>query len=257
MLERHFRSLMVIDRIRAQWLGPQIERYAQSLDELHTGYRHCSAAYSGPRALQRVRRWSWRSKRLDELPDHVDAFVSHWLAEHVQEPGSSDNRFSKPFACGADALPGPARFHTPELPSRQCHSLPACPASSHSFSTRKDCAQPRCTITALHFARSRLIWRRQAFPCRELTPSSITDFITTRAQTLHKSGMLNTVGALRVFLAYLHREGIIANDLARSVPRAASIGRHLFHALFLGLMSNACWPASTAAPTWASATTPF
>ena len=29
MLERHFRSLKAIDRIKAQWLGPQIERYAQ------------------------------------------------------------------------------------------------------------------------------------------------------------------------------------------------------------------------------------
>ena len=31
--------------------------------------------------------------------------------------------------------------------------------------------------------------------------------------------MLGTTGALRVFLAYLHREGIIANDLTRSIPR--------------------------------------
>lgn len=45
-----------------------------------------------------------------------------------------------------------------------------------------------------------------------LTPASITDFINTRAKTLHKSGMLGTTGALRAFLAYLHREGIIAND---------------------------------------------
>jgi site-specific recombinase XerD len=53
----------------------------------------------------------------------------------------------------------------------------------------------------------------------ELTPACITDFLTQRAKTLHKSGMLNSAGALRVFLRYLHREGIVATDLVRSVPR--------------------------------------
>ncbi len=33
MLERHFRSLKAIDRIKAQWLGPQIERYVLPLTE--------------------------------------------------------------------------------------------------------------------------------------------------------------------------------------------------------------------------------
>lgn len=36
MLVCHFRSFKAIDRVKALWLGPQIERYSQSLDELHT-----------------------------------------------------------------------------------------------------------------------------------------------------------------------------------------------------------------------------
>ena len=78
MLERHFRSLMVIDRIRAQWLGPQIERYAQSLDELHTG---TATVRQHIRALGHFNDFAVGrgAKRLDELPDHVDAFVSHWM----------------------------------------------------------------------------------------------------------------------------------------------------------------------------------
>jgi site-specific recombinase XerD len=53
----------------------------------------------------------------------------------------------------------------------------------------------------------------------ELTPASITDFLNERAKTLHKSGMLNSACALRVFLRYLYREGVVPTDLARSVPR--------------------------------------
>ena len=76
MLERHFRSLRVIDRIRAQWLGPHIERYAQSLDELHTG---TATVRQHIRALGHFNEFvvGRGVQRLDELPDHVDAFVSH------------------------------------------------------------------------------------------------------------------------------------------------------------------------------------
>lgn len=52
-----------------------------------------------------------------------------------------------------------------------------------------------------------------------LEPAHISGFLEERAKTLHKAGMRDNAGALRVFLRYLHREGIVATDLVRSVPR--------------------------------------
>jgi integrase/recombinase XerD len=60
---------------------------------------------------------------------------------------------------------------------------------------------------------------RAGIALAELTPACITEFLNERAKTLHKAGMLNSACALRVFLRYLHREGVVATDLVRSVPR--------------------------------------
>ena len=216
MLERHFRSLKSIDRIRAQWLGPQIERYVQSLDELHMG---TATIRQHIRVLGHFNEFvvGRGVQCLDELPHHVDAFVSHWLAEH----GSQD----RATIVSQSRLPV-ERMLCLALPDFTRRSYrPAMPFSAivpgfFSFLLNEKGLRP----TTLHNYSSTLrpfeAYLAQAgISLCELTPSSITDFITTRAQTLHKSGMLNTAGALRVFLAYLNREGIIANDLARSVPR--------------------------------------
>lgn len=221
MLECHFRSLKVIDRIRAQWLGPQIERYAQSLDDLHTSN---STVRQHVRALGHFNDFvAGRGVTcLRDLPDHVDAFVEHWLAEHggwcksaqdqasvvaqsrvpvermlcLALPGYTrpSNRSAVPFAI---SVPGFFPFLLNERGLRH--------TTLHKY-----------TFTLRPFE-SYLV--QAGISLSELTPASITDFINDRAKTLHKPGMLDTAGALRVFLSYLRREGVIANDLASSVPR--------------------------------------
>lgn len=79
MLERHFRSFKAIDRITALWLGPQIERYVQWLDAQHasnsTVRQHVwTLAHFNDFVLARG------VTQLQELPDHVDAFVERWTA---------------------------------------------------------------------------------------------------------------------------------------------------------------------------------
>ena len=53
----------------------------------------------------------------------------------------------------------------------------------------------------------------------ELTPRLITEFLTTRARQIHARQLGGYGSILRVFLRYLHREGILARDLSRTVPR--------------------------------------
>jgi integrase/recombinase XerD len=221
MLERHFRSLRVIDRIRAQWLGPHIERYAQSLDELHTG---TATVRQHIRALGHFNEFvvGRGVQRLDELPDHVDAFVSHWFAEHGKWCKSAQDRAT---IVSQSRLPVERMLCLVLLgftrPS--CRpSMPFCVSTPGFFPfllNEKGLRQAtlhKYTYTLRPFES---YLAQTGITLSALTPASITDFINTRAKTLHKSGMLGTTGALRAFLAYLHREGIIANDLTRSLPR--------------------------------------
>ncbi len=221
MLERHFRSLKAIDGIRAQWLGPQIERYAQSLDELRTSN---ATIRQHVRALGHFNDFAIArgATRLEELPDHVGAFVEHWQAKHGGWCKDAQDRAAvvaqsripvermlclvvpgymrpskRPAVPFATSVPGFFPFLLNEKGLRQ--------TSLHSY-----------TYTLRPFE---AYLKRAGIALAELSPTDITGFINERAKTLHKSGMLNSACALRVFLRYLHREGIIAIDLVRSVPR--------------------------------------
>lgn len=221
MLEQHFQSLKAIDRVRALWLGPQIERYVQSLDDLHTSnatVRQHVRALSHFESFVKARGVA----QLRELPSHVDAFVEQWKADHGAWCKNSRDRaavisqsripvermlclilpgyqrpvsnLSLPFSIGA---PGFFRFLVEERGLR--------PATLHNYAY------------ALRSFESYL--KRVGLNLAELAPTCITDFLTERGKTLHKSGMTHSTYALRTFLRYLHRENILESDLVSSVPR--------------------------------------
>ena len=221
MLELHFRSFKAIDRIKALWLGPHIELYAQSLDAQHTSN---ATVRQHVRALAHFNDFVLARGviELQELPDHVDAFVQQWKAEHggwcksaqdaaavvaqsrvpvermlcVALPGYV-RPSSKPAMPFAIAAPGFFPFLLNEKGLRR--------TTLHNYTYTLRPFESYLTQVGVGLA--------------ELTPARITGFLNERAKTLHKSGMLGSTGALRVFLRYLHREGIMITDLARSVPR--------------------------------------
>ncbi|MEO8245209.1 MAG: tyrosine-type recombinase/integrase [bacterium] len=221
MLERHFRSFKTIDRIRALWLGPQIERYVQSLDELHA---------SNGIVRQHVRTLGHFTDfvvgrgavRLDDLPDHVNAFVEHWVNVHGGGGKSPRNRgllishsrvpveqmltLALPgFIPSGNRLPSPFLAEAPGFFTflRNEKGLSPVTIRSHALTLRPFEAYLSETGTLL---------------C-ELTPRCITEFIDHRGKSLFKSGMHKTAGALRTFLFYLYRQDIVAKDLVPCVPR--------------------------------------
>ena len=221
MLERHFRSFRAIDRIRALWLGPQIERYVQFLEEQHASN---ATVRQHVRALAHFNEFvlAKGATLLQELPNHVHAFVERWKADHggwcknaqdvatvvaqsrvpVQRmlslvlPGYTppSNKPALPFSISA---PGFFTFLVNEKGLRQ--------ATLHSYNYTLRPFEAYLTRAGIALA--------------ELTPDCITDFLNERSKTLHKSGMHNSACALRVFFRYLHREDIVTANLARSVPR--------------------------------------
>jgi site-specific recombinase XerD len=65
-----------------------------------------------------------------------------------------------------------------------------------------------------------------------LSPVVISGFLTDRSRALHRTGVRDRCGVLRVFLRYLHRQGVLARDLsgiveAPPVYRLATIPRSI------------------------------
>jgi integrase/recombinase XerD len=221
MLERHFRSFKAIDRVKALWLGPQIERYVQSLDEQHvstaTVRQHVrTLAHFNDFVLARA------VTLLKELPDHVDAFVERWKAEH----GGWCKSAQDVAAVVAQSRVPVERMLCVALPDyARPSNKPALPFSVSApgffvFLVNERGLRPTTLQSYIYTLRPFEAYLARAdIALAELTPACITDFLSERGKTLHKSGMLNSAGALRVFLRYLHREGIVATDLVRSVPR--------------------------------------
>lgn len=221
MLERHYRSFKVIDRIQALWLWPQIKSYIQLLDEQH---RSKASVRQHVRALEHFNDFALArgATQLQELPEHVDAFVEQWEAEHG---GWCKN--------AQDIAAVVAQSRVP-VERMLCVALPSYTHPSNKLTMPFSVSAPGFfTFLVNEKGLSRTTLHNYTYTLRpfeaylartdialaELTPADITDFLNERAKTLHKAGMLNSACALRVFLRYLHREGIVATDLVRSVPR--------------------------------------
>lgn len=221
MLEQHFQSLKTIDRVRALWLGPQIDRYVQSLDELHTSRE---TVRQHIRALAHFDDFvkARGVTQLRELPQYVDAFVEKWKADHSAWCRNARDRAAvvsqsripvERMLCVV--LPG---YQRPA--SKLCRPFFTAAPGFFTFLIEEKGLRPgTLNVYASTLRPFESYLERVGLDLAGVTPTCITDFLTERAQTLHKTGMLSSTTALRVLVRYLHREGILASDLVSSVPR--------------------------------------
>lgn len=237
MLESYFVRPQTVDRIRASWIGSEIERYVVWLAE--NGYAARSVLRRVPLLVgfgdfARVR----GARTVEELPVHVDAFVAEWVAEHrgsrrgpdpdrqvakeIRGPveqllalvipgfvGSGRSHRPEPFA---DALPGFFEYLARERGLR--------PASIGNYQHH---------LTRFHA----FVTRIGVVRLSELSPEILSAFMAERAGAgLAKTSLRDCCGVLRVFLRYGHREGALASDLSGVMEwpqayRLASIPRSL------------------------------
>ena len=88
MWEKYYVKPLTIDRIRASWIGPEVERYAAWLDEqgyrpgLCCGYRRCSRSVSSPGGAGGVGAGSSGVRRgIRAVPCGPDAYGNRNLTE--------------------------------------------------------------------------------------------------------------------------------------------------------------------------------
>ena len=89
MLEQYFFKPDTVDQIRGSWLGEGIERYVVS--RASQGYTSAHIRSTVP-VLRRFAQFVWNrgGRTFEELPEHVEPFVTDWVAERTA--GRSANR---------------------------------------------------------------------------------------------------------------------------------------------------------------------
>lgn len=223
MLDDHFSLPRTVDRIRGLWLGPAIERYVDWLaDRRHAPSTiklrveclvHFDAFASAAGAV------SW-----NDLPALVAPFVANRIDEH----------------CGASVRPATrtsaksqARVPVEEMlqlvvpgfvrASRRVVTIPFVDKAPGFFDYLRDerGLRPETIQCRERYLRVFENYLQQvgANDLLDITPSLISAFVTERSRHLGAPGMKLVGAALRVFLHYAHRQGLIPIDLARSVPR--------------------------------------
>jgi site-specific recombinase XerD len=236
MLEEYFVKPQTVDRIRASWIGPEIEHYVVWLSEHDYRPRNVHSRVPVLVAFGEFAR-ARGAETVTELPVHLDAFVAArveerawWrnggvarptLAKELRGPvqqmlrvvlpdyeGSGRRRRELPFA---EAAPGFFEYLAVERGLR--------PAAVESYRFHLDCFQAYLA--------------RVGATVSELSPALLAAFVTERAATgLAKTTVREECGVLRVFLRWGHREGVLVRDLSETVEwpqayRLATIPRSI------------------------------
>jgi len=221
MLERYFVRPRTVDRIRASWLGPAIEQYvtwlaARGEAPRNLGHRVPILMHFGTFAAGKG------ATRYEDLPPHVDAFVEAWITrvDHRRAPGPPRPRLTREIRGPIEQM---LRLVVPGFVG---HTRGRCPREPFSdrvpgfFSYLRDERGLRDETIAHyghHLRPFEAYLRGLGVELSALSAVAVTGFITDRSRHLQRTGVRDRCGVLRVFLRYLHRQGMLSRDLSGTV----------------------------------------
>ena len=220
MLENYYSKPQTIDRIRAHWLGEPIERYVTWLHD--QGYAARNVFRRVPLLLRFGAYAQDRgAKTWSDLPPHVQGFVEDWLRERggdcrterarksvastVRSPTEQMLRLLLPdFAGTGRGRPFPFTDQAPGFLAHLRDERGLRPATLLSY---RHCLRPLEVY----------LQEIKADSVKELSPTILSAFVTTRSEGWGMSMLSSLCGVLRVFLRYLFREKLVSQDLGPSV----------------------------------------
>jgi integrase/recombinase XerD len=219
MLDQYFSKPATIDRLRGSWIASDIEAYVVWMAD--QGYRAKSIWRRVPIVFAfgefaRAR----GAEAVGDLPTHVEAFVADRVAAHHER-----NRSTRPMA---KEVRGPVEQMLSVVlcgyvgSGRPHHGQPFAGEAPGFFDYLVDERGLRpASLRGYqhHLDRFEVYLQRLGVrSLEELSPAILSAFIVERAGVgLAKSTVSGSAGVLRVFLRYLHREGVVAADLSASV----------------------------------------
>jgi len=222
MLEKYFVRPETVDRIRSCWIADAIEQYVTWLSAQRYSQRTVLRRIPVTVAFGEFAK-GHGAVAMRELPDHVESFAQAWAAGHGRARNKASSR--KKITDSArniirqmlrQAIPGyvgRGRPHLPDNPfERQAprffqylteeKGLRAASIHHYQFYLRQFAAH---------------IERVGVRDVAHLTPLILSGFTADYGPRVAWSTLRNACGTLRVFLRYLHREGVIAKDLSSLV----------------------------------------
>jgi len=219
MLEEYFVQPSTVDRYRGSWMGAEIEKYVVWLAEHHYKDRYIWSRVPLVFAFGEFAS-AGGATSVGELPAHVDAFVEHRVALHHERTGSTRSM--------AKEVRGPVEHMLAvvlagyEPSGRRAHDWPFADTVPGFFDylVQERGLRP-FTVRAyrIHLNHFEAYLRQvgvESIP--EISPTLLSAFLVERAGTgLAKSTVRDEAGALKVFLRYAHRQGILASDLSPAV----------------------------------------
>lgn len=221
MLERYFVKPQTVDRIRAVWLGPEIERYVAWLSE--QGYGDRSVLRRVPLLAQFAEfARDQGANVVADLPARVDAFVDKWVEQRCAPPNgpralrmAKDTRgpIEQMLELVAPGFRGTGRRH------REDPFVQMLPGFFEYLVSERGLRPNTIHLYRYHLRRFEAYLRRiDVRDLAELSPAILSAFVAERrAVELAKTTIRDACGVLRVFLRYAHREGLVRSDLAKTV----------------------------------------
>ena len=223
MLEHYYLKPETIDRIRASWLGESIEHYVTWLAE--QGYAARCVHFRVPLLMQFADFSASRgANALEDLPAHVDAFVEARVRKHRRRFKNEAARRQLARAA-RNPVEQLLRLLLADYPKRRRvpGPQPFAEAVPGFFDYLRDERGLRPASIALythHLRRlERYLERIELGELGALSPAIVSGFFTDSSQALGKQALNQLIGQVRIFLSYLHREGLIASDLSRGIDR--------------------------------------
>jgi site-specific recombinase XerD len=221
MLEQYFVRPQTVDRIRASWIGSDIEQYVSWLAD--RGYAARNIFRRVPMLLRFGEFARARGARAPEdLPAHVESFVAEWLQQQEpprKEPGRNIGREVRgPIEQMLRLiLPG---FTGTGRPRRTSFPFAAvAPRFLEYLEAERGLRQASVRHYQHHLIRfEAYLTRIGVRALADLSPAILSAFVVERkAGGLAPTSLRNMCGVLRVFLRYAHREGLTAADLSGTV----------------------------------------
>ena len=222
MLERYFVKPQTVDRIRALWLGPEIERYVVWLSE--QGYSDRTVLRRVPLLVQFAEfAQSGGAIAVEDLPAHVEAFVTEWLRRWRPVRGRDENSASQV----AKETRGPIEqmlglvvpgFRGTGRVRPKDPFVEVLPGFFEYLASERGLRPATIRLYRHHLhGFAGFLLRIGVCHLGEISPTLLSAFVVERAAGLAPTAMSACCTALRVFLRYAHREGLLPSDLSRAV----------------------------------------
>jgi integrase/recombinase XerD len=223
MLEKFYTRPATVDRIRQSWIASAVEQYVSWMAE------RCYTHRSVSRRIPIVVSFGEFAKahgavEVKDLPEHVEPFVRSWVCKRIRGRQSARRReqlgneirnpLRQMLQLTVPGYIGRGRPHKPDNPfERQAPGL--------LMYLTEERGLRRHSIYHYQFYLRQFaayLERIGVDDLARLSPTVLSAFIAEYAPPrVAWTTVRNACGTLRVFLRYLHREGVIAKDLSSLV----------------------------------------